>query len=141
MPPRCFLAASEQKDRDRDTLGRLTRCRSVTRDGRWSSNLPAGDLVAWHREWSRRSHDYGIVYGHWALQGLHVAPGLRGLDTGCVHHGRGRDGALTGPNLALYQGISARYPHIELQASGGVSSLADLQALQPTGATANTGLP
>jgi len=92
---RRFLAASEQKDQDRDTLGRLTRCRSVTRDGRWSSDLPAGDLVAWHREWSRRSHDYGIVYGHWALQGLHVAPGLRGLDTGCVHHGRGRDGALT----------------------------------------------
>ena len=24
-----------------------------------------------------------------------VAPGLRGLDTGCVHHGRGREGALT----------------------------------------------
>jgi diadenosine tetraphosphatase ApaH/serine/threonine PP2A family protein phosphatase len=46
-------------------------------------------------EWSARSHGYGIVYGHWALQGLHVAPGLRGLDTGCVHHGRGRDGVLT----------------------------------------------
>ena len=45
-----------------------------------------------------------------------------------------RDGALTGPNLALYQEITARYPEIELQASGGVSSLADLQALQPTGA-------
>jgi hypothetical protein len=35
------------------------------------------------------------VYGHWSLQGLHVARGLRGLDTGCVHHGRGRDGFLT----------------------------------------------
>jgi hypothetical protein len=35
------------------------------------------------------------VYGHWSLQGLHVARGLRGLDTGCVHHGRGRDGLLT----------------------------------------------
>ena len=29
------------------------------------------------------------------MQGLHVAPGLRGLDTGCVHHGRGRAGVLT----------------------------------------------
>ena len=35
------------------------------------------------------------MYGHWARQGLHVAAGLRGLDTGCVHHGRGRDGWLT----------------------------------------------
>ncbi|MFP8875958.1 MAG: hypothetical protein VCB99_03395, partial [Myxococcota bacterium] len=28
-------------------------------------------------------------------QGLHVAKGLRGLDTGCVHHGRGKQGFLT----------------------------------------------
>ena len=28
-------------------------------------------------------------------EGLHVAPGLRGLDTGCVHHGRNGDRALT----------------------------------------------
>ncbi|HEX5635437.1 MAG TPA: hypothetical protein VFX50_19475, partial [Gemmatimonadales bacterium] len=45
--------------------------------------------------WARAGHDYGVVYGHWALQGLHVAPRLRGLDTGCVHHGRDRDGFLT----------------------------------------------
>lgn len=25
-----------------------------------------------------------IVFGHWAAQGLHVRPGFRGLDTGCV---------------------------------------------------------
>ena len=37
----------------------------------------------------------GIVYGHWALQGLHQTPDLRGLDTGCVYHGNGRDGLLT----------------------------------------------
>ena len=42
-----------------------------------------------------RAHGYGVVYGHWAVQGLHVAPGLRGLDTGCVHSGRGGDGCLT----------------------------------------------
>jgi hypothetical protein len=30
------------------------------------------------------------------MQGLHVAAQLRGLDTGCVHHGRdNRDGQLT----------------------------------------------
>ncbi|MCH2186410.1 hypothetical protein MK280_11120, partial [Myxococcota bacterium] len=45
--------------------------------------------------WGRQAHDYGVVYGHWALQGLMVAPGLRGLDTGCVHNAPGRPGSLT----------------------------------------------
>jgi bis(5'-nucleosyl)-tetraphosphatase (symmetrical) len=92
---RRFLAQETGADDAHDTLGRLTHCRSVTDDGRWSSQIPADGSVAWHRAWSLRSHPFGIVYGHWALQGLHVARGLRGLDTGCVHHGRGRDGVLT----------------------------------------------
>jgi bis(5'-nucleosyl)-tetraphosphatase (symmetrical) len=29
-----------------------------------------------------------IVFGHWAQRGLVLAPGLRGLDTGCVWGGR-----------------------------------------------------
>ena len=81
---------------DRDTLGRLTRCRSLDSSLAWSSQPPEDGRVAWHAEWSSRGYRYGVVYGHWAIQGLHVAPGLRGLDTGCVHHGRGRDGFLTG---------------------------------------------
>lgn len=93
---RRFLAGEvAEAAAERDTLDRLTSCRSVTLAGSWSSETPGGDRVAWHGAWSSRGHDYGIVYGHWAVQGLHVAPGLRGLDTGCVHHGRGRDGALT----------------------------------------------
>jgi bis(5'-nucleosyl)-tetraphosphatase (symmetrical) len=90
-----LLAADPQRDADRDLLGRLTQCRSVTRSGGWSPELPTGDLEAWHRRWCVRGHAYCVVYGHWAMQGLHIAPQLRGLDTGCVHHGRGRDGALT----------------------------------------------
>jgi bis(5'-nucleosyl)-tetraphosphatase (symmetrical) len=84
-----------------DALARLTTCRSATRDGRWSSEEPHApgsrglDRFAWHALWSERRHGYGVVYGHWALQGLHVAPGLRGLDTGCVHHGRDHEGRLT----------------------------------------------
>jgi len=81
-----------------DLLGRLTRCRSVGAGGTWSADTPDetdGEQQAWHAAWAERGHDYGLVYGHWALQGLHCAPALRGLDTGCVHHGRGRDGALT----------------------------------------------
>jgi bis(5'-nucleosyl)-tetraphosphatase (symmetrical) len=92
---RAFLATPVARDSDREALARLTTCRSVSRDGRWSPEPPAGDTVAWHQAWSKRRHDYGVVYGHWSLQGLHVSPGLRGLDTGCVHHGRGRDGFLT----------------------------------------------
>jgi bis(5'-nucleosyl)-tetraphosphatase (symmetrical) len=90
---RAFLAESPEP-RD-DHLGRLTRGRSVRGSGDWSSEEPVGKERAWHAAWSEHEHDYGIVYGHWAMQGLHKADGLRGLDTGCVHHGRGRDGALT----------------------------------------------
>lgn len=90
-----LLAADPARDAERDLLGRVTQCRSVTRAGGWSPELPHDDLVPWHALWAERAHDYAVVYGHWALQGLHVANGLRGLDTGCVHHGRGRDGMLT----------------------------------------------
>ncbi|MGB7452123.1 MAG: 1-(5-phosphoribosyl)-5-[(5-phosphoribosylamino)methylideneamino] imidazole-4-carboxamide isomerase [Lysobacterales bacterium] len=44
-----------------------------------------------------------------------------------------RDGALSGPNLDLYSEITGRYPGLQLQASGGVSSLSDLQQLKATG--------
>ena len=91
---RAFLR-DEPDSRD-DLLGRLTRARSVSPSGGWSAEEPTGRERAWHEAWSEQGHDYGIVYGHWAMQGLHVAKGLRGLDTGCVHHGRGRAGALTG---------------------------------------------
>lgn len=46
-----------------------------------------------------------------------------------------RDGALSGPNLDLYSDITRRYPNLQLQASGGVSSLDDLVDLKPTGAS------
>ena len=46
-----------------------------------------------------------------------------------------RDGALSGPNLDLYAEIMHRYPQLQLQASGGVSSLDDLEQLKPIGAS------
>ena len=90
---RAFLAADPERPK-RDTLERLTNCRSVS-GSRWSAEPPQRQFVAWHEAWSEREHDYGVVYGHWSLQGLHVARGLRGLDTGCVHHGRSGDRWLT----------------------------------------------
>jgi len=47
-----------------------------------------------------------------------------------------RDGALSGPNVALYGECVRRYPNVSWQASGGVSVAADLHALAATGATA-----
>jgi phosphoribosylformimino-5-aminoimidazole carboxamide ribotide isomerase len=43
-----------------------------------------------------------------------------------------RDGALGGPNVALYADCARRWPAIEFQASGGVRDAADLDALAAT---------
>jgi len=45
----------------------------------------------------------------------------------------GRDGALTGPNLDLLAEVRRRRPDLKLQASGGMSSLADLTACRDLG--------
>jgi phosphoribosylformimino-5-aminoimidazole carboxamide ribotide isomerase len=47
-----------------------------------------------------------------------------------------RDGALAGPNLALYAEGRRRCPHIAWQASGGVRDAADLAALAKVGVAA-----
>ena len=41
-----------------------------------------------------------------------------------------RDGAMAGPNVALYVEILGRYPDLQLQASGGVRHIGDLQQLR-----------
>jgi len=81
----------------RDVLGRITCARSVRgARSRWSSRPPSeAGGAAWHEAWLARGHRYGVVYGHWAMQGLHVVPGLRGLDSGCIHHGRRGVGYLS----------------------------------------------
>ncbi|EOS96404.1 1-(5-phosphoribosyl)-5-[(5-phosphoribosylamino)methylideneamino]imidazole-4-carboxamide isomerase [Erwinia tracheiphila] len=45
-----------------------------------------------------------------------------------------RDGTLSGSNVALYREVSARYPQIAFQSSGGIGSLADISALHGSGA-------
>jgi len=44
-----------------------------------------------------------------------------------------RDGAMTGPNIDLYTRILDRYPELQLQASGGVRHIADLESLRACG--------
>ena len=45
-----------------------------------------------------------------------------------------RDGTLSGSNVALYQEVSAAFPTIAFQSSGGIGSLADIAALRGSGA-------
>ena len=44
-----------------------------------------------------------------------------------------RDGMLQGPAIALYQEILDAVPNLTLIASGGVSSVADIERLQEAG--------
>jgi phosphoribosylformimino-5-aminoimidazole carboxamide ribotide isomerase len=44
-----------------------------------------------------------------------------------------RDGTMTGPNRSLYADVKARFPSIQLQASGGVSGISDLEGLGTDG--------
>jgi phosphoribosylformimino-5-aminoimidazole carboxamide ribotide isomerase len=48
----------------------------------------------------------------------------------------GRDGALSGPNIALYREAVRRHPQIHWQASGGIRDARDLHALADAGASA-----
>ena len=47
-----------------------------------------------------------------------------------------RDGTLTGPNFDLYVDILNRYPALQLQASGGVRDIDDLELLRELGVPA-----
>lgn len=46
----------------------------------------------------------------------------------------GRDGMLAGPNTSLLNEAAARLPEIRIQASGGITSIADLARLKTDGA-------
>lgn len=44
-----------------------------------------------------------------------------------------KDGTLTGSNVALYRELTATYPQLQWQASGGIGSLDDIRALRGSG--------
>ncbi|AMG29669.1 1-(5-phosphoribosyl)-5-[(5-phosphoribosylamino)methylideneamino]imidazole-4-carboxamide isomerase [Grimontia hollisae] len=44
-----------------------------------------------------------------------------------------RDGTLAGSNVDLYKELCAAYPQVQFQSSGGIGSLADIEALKGTG--------
>ena len=58
------------------------------------------------------------------------------LDAGAKHvlcTDISRDGTLQGANHELYQEMSAQFPNVAWQASGGIGSLDDIAVLKPTG--------
>ncbi|MEW7864108.1 MULTISPECIES: 1-(5-phosphoribosyl)-5-[(5-phosphoribosylamino)methylideneamino]imidazole-4-carboxamide isomerase [Aeromonas] len=44
-----------------------------------------------------------------------------------------RDGTLAGTNVDLYRDLCARFPQVAFQASGGIGTLADIEALKGSG--------
>lgn len=83
--------------------------------------------VPWPRThgWTREGG-----YDLWQLLGFYSDKGLRHVLCTDI----GKDGAMTGPNVALYESITERYPYLKIQASGGVSGLKDLRELSTCGA-------
>ena len=68
----------------------------------------------------------------WSLLERYVAAGF----THVLCTDIARDGALTGPNCALYADAVRRFPTVQWQASGGVASARDLHELRDCGVTA-----
>ena len=68
----------------------FTRIRTVGADGapRFGYAGPPEQAPAGHMPWfawpGRASRDHAVIFGHWAALGLHLAPGVAGLDSGCV---------------------------------------------------------
>lgn len=78
-----------------------------------------------------RTHGWRQASAHslWEAVGRFAGRGLRHLLCTDID----RDGALGGPNVALYREALARFPDLQWQASGGIASGADLMALAAAG--------
>ena len=68
------------------------RVRGCDAEGRRPDGDPS-EVRSPYRPWWRwydpaRHGGRTVVFGHWAMQGLVVEPGVRGLDTGCVWGGK-----------------------------------------------------
>lgn len=82
---------------------------------------------AWHLPVSGWTQDSGVQLHE--LLARYADAGLRHLLCTDID----RDGMLSGPNLALYRTVHALVPGVALQASGGVSDLADIASARDSG--------
>ncbi len=83
--------------------------------------------------------DYIVAAEGWTQSsGISLADAIARFPDGALQHALvtdvSRDGVLSGPNVALYADLAARFPQLAVQASGGVASLGDLAALRAVGA-------
>lgn len=102
-------------ERLRFAVNVLTRLRFCTRDGRIDLkhkgplDSAGAPWIPWFQTPARASRGARIIFGHWSALGLYRAPGLLGLDTGCVW-----GGALTAINLdepgATPRSVASRQP-------------------------------
>jgi phosphoribosylformimino-5-aminoimidazole carboxamide ribotide isomerase len=81
-----------------------------------------------------------VVHGWTAGGGMSLTEALALYPSGTLRHALvtdvSRDGVLSGPNAALMTSLAQARPDLALQASGGVSSFADLRTLAGAGAAA-----
>jgi phosphoribosylformimino-5-aminoimidazole carboxamide ribotide isomerase len=92
---------------------------TLSLDVRVLDGTPMVAVSGWTEDSGRSLWDIAVLYP----QALHLL--LTDI---------GRDGMLEGPNFALYEEAARRLPNLRIQASGGVSSLADLARLTTDGA-------
>ncbi len=96
----------------------MTRIRMVGADGRADLDFtgPPGEAPDGHRPWFNTSavlrQGYVVIFGHWAMLGLHRTRGAICLDTGCVY-----GGSLTA--MRLDDGRVVQQPVIDEVKRGG----------------------
>jgi bis(5'-nucleosyl)-tetraphosphatase (symmetrical) len=107
--PEQGMAAPDPWERLRYITHCLTRLRYCDAAGRLHTETtgPPGSQPPPYLPWfaipHRASANLNIVFGHWSSLGLYQAPGVYGLDTGCVW-----GGALTALCLETRQYVSVR---------------------------------
>ncbi len=89
--PRGKLDAETQQLRT--ALAVMTRLRTLDATGQPSSySGPPKNAPAGHRPWfeakDRQSRKVEVLCGHWAAQGIHLAPGISALDSGAAWGGK-----------------------------------------------------
>jgi bis(5'-nucleosyl)-tetraphosphatase (symmetrical) len=101
-------------DRLRVIVNAMTRLRFCTPEGVMEFNTkgetakaPPGYLP-WFEVPGRKSADHSLVCGHWSALGLHIAPNLLALDSGCVWGGK--LSAVRLEDRRLYQVSCAAHP-------------------------------
>jgi len=92
---------------------------ALSLDVRMSGDTPLVAVAGWSEDTGQSLWDVAALY-----------PNARHLLVTDI----GRDGMLQGPNFELYEAIARRLPDVAIQASGGVSSPADLERLPTDGA-------